>query len=169
MVPRFHTLLLTKLRRQASAVSGILLVCLLGQTMFPGVTNSLMTITASAEDSSAGGCCVVNLAGAAGCCCGPNAGEGCGCACGTKKSSVATVKVKSSLRRSSEPARTIQSEICGCGGKHRPGMVTSIEPAILLSVDEPPAHSAEPRIPELFCDWHVGSLTPPTPPPELIG
>ena len=166
MIPPIHTNLMTKLRRQSSAVSGLVLLCLIGQTLLPGVADSLLTVSATADDDSAGGCCVVNLSGAAGCCCGPKAGEGCGCACGTRKSAKNTTVRHD--QRPSDSARTIQSEICGCGGKHRPGMITSIEPAVLASVELQPAREVEPRILESLCDWMAASLAPPTPPPELL-
>ncbi|NQV22733.1 MAG: hypothetical protein HQ518_00055 [Rhodopirellula sp.] len=157
---------MTKLRRQSSVVSCLVLMCLIGQSLFPGVADSLLTFSASVSDSAAAGCCIVKLSGAAGCCCGSKSGESCGCACGTRKSPPATASHRT--QRNTDQPRTIQSEICGCGGKHRPGMITSIKPAVLASVELQLAREAAPRILETLCDWMAASLAPPTPPPKLL-
>jgi hypothetical protein len=165
MPPRLNTELITRLRRRSSVLSGIVLLCLVGQALFPGVA---MTVAAlSTENSEVVGCCVVDLSRAAGpsCCCGPTSEKSCGCACGTKKFATTTVRLRN--EESSDQSRTIQSEICGCGGNHRPGMITSIEPAVLLPIDEPLFRNADPRFPDSICECSANTQPPPTPPPEL--
>lgn len=164
MQPRFSSQLLAKLRRRSSAVSGIVLLCLVGQSLLPGVTSVLATST---EPSEVAGCCVVDLSRAAssGCCCGPTAAESCGCACGTKKTSAS--EIRNTKQPPAKQGRTIQSEICGCGGKHRAGMITSIEPAVLPALDAPLYELAAPQLPDAFCDWSCRIVPPPTPPPEF--
>lgn len=165
MHSRFHSQLIARLRRRSSAVSGLVLLCLVGQAMFPGVTETVAKL--SAANSDVVGCCVVNLSRGtgSGCCCGPTASESCGCACGTKKS--AKVKLRIDKEKPSGQSRMIQSEICGCGGSHRPGMITSLQPAVLPPIDEPLLRHADSRSPDSVCDRSARSLAPPTPPPEL--
>tara|TARA_R110002072_G_scaffold297437_1_gene470280 strand:+ start:16478 stop:16921 length:444 start_codon:yes stop_codon:yes gene_type:complete len=144
------------------------LLCLVGQSLFPGVVTTIRA--AATEPAEVAGCCVIAFSDVAtsGCCCGPSAAESCGCACGTrktKKSSALAVQV-----RKTSPAkhgRTIQSEICGCGGKHRPGMITSIDPAVLIALDVPPYEQTNPDLPDVVCNWACRNLPPPTPPPEF--
>lgn len=157
--------LITRLQRRSRFVSGIVVLCLVGQVVFPGVASFWLTNSDSIADGSAGGCCVVNLSAASGCCCGPGAGDGCGCACGKKQS--ATQKPHRDRLEHSESTRTIQSEICACGGKHRPGLITTQELAVLTedaSDSAPPAGSTVPESHRLSLPPR---LTPPTPPPEL--
>jgi hypothetical protein len=165
MTPRSNSQLITKLRQRSAAVSVIVLLCLVGQSLFPGVATTILA--ASTGPSEVAGCCVVALSkvAASGCCCGPSAAESCGCACGKKKSSAS--EIRSSKTSPAKQGRTIQSEICGCGGKHRPGMITSIEPAVLATLDAPLYEQADPRLPDWICDWTCSSLPPPTPPPEF--
>ena len=162
MTPRFDSQLITKLRQHSAAVSGIVLLCLVGQSLFPGVATTILA--ASTGPSEVMGCCVAALA-ASGCCCGPSAAESCGCACGKKKSSAS--RIQSSKTLPAKQGRTIQSEICGCGGKQRPGMITSIEPAVLATLDAPLYEQADSDLPDVVCDWACRSLPPPTPPPEF--
>ncbi len=168
MAHRLNSQLLTKLRRHSVVVSGMVLLCIFGQALFPGVATSILTASIdSTEQSEIAGCCVVDLSGAAasGCCCGPSAAKSCGCACGTKRSQ--STRFRSQKESPSEDGRIVQSEICGCGGEHRPGMITTIEPAILKEFDTPLDRQADPPLPESICDWSCRRLPPPTPPPEF--
>lgn len=157
---------MSQLRRQSFVVSGFVAWSLIAQVVIPGVSEFPLTASDSTDADSAGGCCVVNLSAVSGCCCGTMAGEGCGCACGITK----TTKGKSGLdrQRPADSVRTIQSEICGCGGKHRPGMITTAEPAVLTPVTETAVQAEERSIPESMLTCCPTRLAPPTPPPELL-
>ena len=165
MAHQFDSQLTTRLRQHSAAVSGMVLLCILGQAVFPGVATSILT--ASTEQSEVTGCCVVDLSGAAasGCCCGPAAAKNCGCACGTKTSQ--STRFQSPKKSPAEDGRIIQSEICGCGGEHRPGMITTIEPAVLTELDAPLDRQTDPQLPDTIREWPCRHLPPPTPPPEF--
>lgn len=150
--------------RQTFAVNGVVLLCLIGQSLFPGVETWLPE--SSDFRSNVSDCCVAALAKAAsGCCCGSTTETSCGCACGTKKASGSTVHVRK--QKSTGQSSTIQSEICGCGGKHRPGMICSIEPAVIDALDETFGLQTGQLLLEAFSDWTGKLVPPPTPPPEF--
>jgi hypothetical protein len=164
MISRFDSQPTTRHRRPASAVCGLVLVCLIGQSMFPGIANGLPS--SGAEDSTNAGCCVLDLSVSTspGCCCGPTTGKNCGCACGKGKS--ATPPSSHRDKPSSRHGRSIESEICGCGGEHRPGMITSIDPAVLTPIDEPLCVHPDSHAPVAILARCESTLPPPTPPPE---
>jgi len=163
MFPPINTQLMAIFRRRSAIVSGCVLVCLVSQTLLPGLAGFLTT-SQSSDSADTAGCCAVNLADVkAGCCCSSKASGGCGCACGTKQSASAP-----DTAREKKSARTFESEICGCGGKHRPGFVSSVEPAVLHSADLPLLLETE-RGQTGFSTILSGiRLAPPVPPPESI-
>ncbi|MFT5095177.1 MAG: hypothetical protein ACI8P0_005079 [Planctomycetaceae bacterium] len=141
------------LRRRSPFVSGLVLLCLVGQVLLPAMDCSFeMQSTSDASDT---GCCVSDLTGGANskCCCSVGSRQSCGCVCGTKKSS--------------DSPRTIKYESCGCGGKDGVGVLVNGERAILAATDEPLTISTNPGMPSLFSKPQTPSLIPPTPPPEL--
>jgi hypothetical protein len=164
MTSRFHSHSTSKHRWQSSAICGLVLVCLVGQSVLPGIPISPLPTTGHGSETA--GCCVIDLSMSTrpGCCCGPATGKSCGCACGTKKSSTPTVAQRD--KRSSSSGKSIESEICGCGGEHRLGMITSIDPAVLSPIEELLRVRPQSHIPDVklaHCGW---TLPPPTPPPE---
>lgn len=163
MTSRFDSQLTPQRRWPSSAICGVVLLCLAGQSILPGITISHLPATGQRAETA--GCCVVDLSRAAqpGCCCGPTSGKSCGCACGTGKSSTT---ITNRDRPSSEHGRSIESEICGCGGEHRPGMITSIDPAVVAQIDEPLQVRPEPQFPDVKLARCECALPPPTPPPE---
>ena len=165
MAHRFSSQLTTKLRHHSAAISGMVLLCILGQALFPGVATSILA--ASTEQSKSAGCCVVDLSGTAesGCCCGPASAKNCGCACGMKESQ--STRFRSQKKSPAEDGRIIRSEICGCGGEHRPGMITTIEPAVLMELVSPFDSQTDPQLPDSIREWSCRRLPPPTPPPEF--
>jgi hypothetical protein len=167
MAPRFTTLQMATLRRRSSIVSGCVCACLMSQLLLPGLVAELSS-ERSADSKGVAGCCRVDFVSSAttGCCCGPKAKQGCGCP-GESEIAVSKTTVAHETR-SSQPHRTFESEICGCGGKHRLGLVASSEPAVLSTDEEPTARQSDPRLPEISVCWCVTRLTPPTPPPEFL-
>lgn len=157
---------MSQLRRRSFVVSGFVALCLIAQAIIPGVTQFALVTADSVTADSAGDCCAVDLSTMSGCCCGTLAGEGCGCACGKTTAS----KARSGFdgERPADSVRTIQSEICGCGGKHRPGMITTAEPAVLIPVTDLTAQAEELSLPESRRICCAARLAPPTPPPELL-
>ncbi|MDA0282985.1 MAG: hypothetical protein O3B13_14660 [Planctomycetota bacterium] len=139
----------------------------MSQLLLPGLVAELSSVR-SADSEAVAGCCVVDLANSttAGCCCGPKVKQGCGCVGGGEYAG--SRKTVDGQARSPQPPRTFESEICGCGGKHRLGLVASSEPAVLPTVEERSARQSDPRLPEVSVCWCVTRLTPPTPPPEFL-
>lgn len=166
MTYRSEPQLMSQLRRRSFVVSGFVALCLIAQAIVPGVTQSPLMTTDSATAESVGGCCVVNLSAMSACCCGTLAGEGCGCACG--KTTASKGRSGFNSKRPADSVRTFQSEICGCGGKHRPGMITTAEPAVLIPLTEVSVQADEPSLPESQLICCAVRLAPPTPPPELM-
>lgn len=169
MLSHSRTHLMAKFRQRSSIVSAFTLLCLLSQALLPGLTSELPF---SLFDNSADGssCCVVNLTDMAssGCCCGPKAGTGCGCSCGKAQSNSQTDADADANDKSAPERRTFESEICGCGGKHRPGYISSMEPAVLPVTEFPVDHPANPALPEFTASWCANRVAPPTPPPEFV-
>ena len=167
MTPPLHTQLMPQLRQRSAIVCACVLVCLVSQSLLPGLTITWPT-SPSGDSADASGCCVVDLADAAfsGCCCGPDAESSCGCSC--VKDSAHSQTVADANDRSSQPGRTFESEICGCGGKHRAGFISSVDPAVLPVADFPLDRRTNPALPELTTSWFANRVAPPTPPPEFV-
>ena len=164
MTFRFHSQRKLSSSQRSSVVSMTVLLCVVGQSLVPGIENWVPT--ASSPTTEVSGCCVAALARAAsGCCCGPTAEMSCGCACGTKESIDQTAQPRK--HKSTSQPTTIQSEICGCGGKHRPGMISSVEPAVLDSSIEIIALQSDELLLDAFGNWSGTPTPPPTPPPEF--
>ena len=164
MTSRIDSQLTCRHQWPSSAVCGLVLVCLIGQSILPGIANSSLSFMSG--DSEAAGCCASGflLATQPRCCCGPTTSKTCGCACGMENSSTPPGPPRDN--QSSDTGRSIKSEICGCGGEHRLGMITSIDPAVLNPIDEPLRVRPGLQIPDAMLLRPGWTLPPPTPSPE---
>ena len=164
MTSRIDLQLICRHRWQSSAVCLLVLVCLVGRSILPGIACSSLSFMSG--DPEAAGCCAseVLLTNQPTCCCGPTTGNSCGCACGTANLSTPTGPPRDN--QSSNTGRSIESEICGCGGEHRLGMITSIDPAVLNPIDEPLRVRPGSQISDVTLLRFGWTLPPPTPPPE---